>query len=125
MESGEDSVLGQMTLTIEGDVIQSSGSLENNEKVSGVINQALKLIQVYQPSCENQESNAETGTEAIAEDDNRSKSDYKSELSYKKVSFVYSDRAYVLMRSGNKIHMVHRRISEAPHIGHLMTHAED
>ena len=101
--------------------MQSSGTLENNENVANVINKSLNLIQNYQTTCNN--STAKNGASSQSENDasllngSSNQSQYQTEIAYKKLSFVYADRAYVCARAGNKIYVVQKRITEPPSIG--------
>ena len=108
----------------QGSILQSSGTLENNENVANVINKSLNLIQNYQTTCNN--STAKNGASAKSENDasqgngSSNQSQYQTETAYKKLSFVYADRAYVCARAGNKIYVVQKRITEPPSIGILI-----
>jgi len=117
----DDSILGQMALNLEGSILQSSGSLENNENVANVITKSLNLLQNYQTSCNNAVGNS-TRSENDGNFVNGSSSNhsqYQTEIAYKKLSFVYADRAYVCARAGNNIYVVQKRITEPPSIGDL------
>ena len=48
-------------------------------------------------------------------------SEYESlgHLTYKKVSFIYSDRAYVVVRTGNKLTVTLKKVDERPSIHHF------
>ena len=103
----------------QGSILQSSGSLENNENVANVITKSLNLLQNYQTTCNNAASNS-TRSENDGNFVNGSSSNhsqYQTEIAYKKLSFVYADRAYVCARAGNKIYVVQKRITEPPSIG--------
>ena len=108
----------------QGSILQSSGTLENNENVANVINKSLNLIQNYQTTCNN--STAKNGGSSQSENDanlvngSSNQSQYQTEIAYKKLSFVYADRAYVCARAGNKIYVVQKRITEPPSIGIAM-----
>ena len=93
-----------MTLTLDGNVVTSSGELENNERVSGAVHKAINLLQIYKPEVTSSQQSEET---------------------YKKVSFVYPGRAYVFVRCGNKVLVTMRQVPEIPNIGQLMTHSND
>ena len=67
----------------QGAITQSSGSLQNNENVADVIYQSLQVL-----------SDAST-----------------SEESYKRISFLYSNHAYVVMKSGRNIQIIHKHIN--------------
>ena len=105
----------------QGSILQSSGTLENNENVANVINKSLNLLQHYQTTCTN--STAKNGMSSPSDNDanpvngSSNQSQYQTEIAYKKLSFVYADRAYVCARAGNKIYVVQKRITEPPNIG--------
>jgi len=108
----EETILGEMTMTLDGNILTSSGQLENNERVSGVVQEAMNLIQTHQldpppPSGDN-------GGGSLS-----------STMKYRKVSFVFSNRAYLIIRSGNKYIVTMKSVSEPPNIGHLMHHSQD
>ena len=101
----------------QGSILQSSGSLENNERVATVVNQSLNLLKEHKPN-----ANAISGLEPRENgslDESPKHSQYHTEVVHKKLSFVYSDRAYVCARSGNKIYVMQKRITEVPNIGTL------
>ena len=78
-------------------------------------------MQNYQTTCNNTANNG-TRSENDASILNASSSinsQYQTEISYKKLSFVYADRAYVCARAGNKIYVVQKRITEPPSIGKI------
>jgi len=113
--SSNSSILGEMTISLDtGAMVTSSGALENRESVSTAVSQAVKLMGLYHHQPRSTTAAAEgTEDEAI------------SGQTYKKVSFVYSDRAYVVIRSGNKLMVTLKRIEERPQIDQLMTHGGD
>ena len=92
--------------------------------MANVINKSLNLIQNYQKTCNN--STAKNGASARVENDvslgngSSNQSQYQTETAYKKLSFVYADRAYVCARAGNKIYVVQKRITEPPSIGNTI-----
>ena len=102
-------------MAFQGSILQSSGSLENNENVANVINKSLNVLQNYQRT-------SSTTTSGSVKDDytfngSVNQGQYQTEVAYKKLSFVYADRAYVCARAGNKIYVVQKRITEPPNIG--------
>ena len=94
-------------------MLHSSGTLENNENVANVVNKSLNLLQSYQTTI-NSGTRSETDFNAVNGSSNQSQ--YQTEIACKKLSFVYADRAYVCARSGNKIYVVQKRITEPPSI---------
>ena len=92
--------------------------MENNENVANVINKSLNVLQNYQRT-----SSTPTSSMMRSEKDDYTfngsvnQGQYQTEVAYKKLSFVYADRAYVCARAGNKIYVVQKRITEPPNIG--------
>jgi len=117
----EEGILGEMTLTLDGTIVASSGQLENNERVSGALHEAINLLQVYKPDLTSTDGALAASTGASSQPSGKS----TGSLTYKKVSFVFSDRAYLMIRSGNKILVTMKRVAEVPNIGQLMTHSND
>ena len=99
-------------------MLQSNGTLENNENVASVVNQSLNLLQNYQ-SNENHYTKTTENDANTLNGSSSSQSNYRTEITYKKLSFVYNDHAYICARSGNKIYVVQKRITVAPSIGKL------
>ena len=75
----------------QGAVVQSSGSLENSEHVAKVVRKTLEALRDFHPDQDNE-----------------------GEESFKKMSFLYTDHAYVVVRSGRNIRVIHRRVAEVP-----------
>lgn len=84
MSLGSD-ILGQMTLTEDGAVVQSSGELSNNEKL------AKKFTNMVQ-----------TAVRLLASDPDMKNSNFR------RISVVWQDCAYVLTISNHKIFVVKR-----------------
>jgi len=114
--SSHSSILGEMTVSLGGPdgtggaVLTSSGLLDNREEVAKAVTQAVKLLALYKPDKIHGKDNSQEDKHAV---------------SYKKVSFVYSDRAYVVVRSGNKLHVILKKVDERPNIDQLVTHDDD
>ena len=83
-----------------------------------MINKSLNVLQNYQRT-----SSTPTSSMMRSEKDDYTfngsvnQGQYQTEVAYKKLSFVYADRAYVCARAGNKIYVVQKRITEPPNIG--------
>ena len=83
-----------------------------------MINKSLNVLQNYQRT-----SSTPTSSMISSEKDDYTfngsvnQGQYQTEVAYKKLSFVYADRAYVCARAGNKIYVVQKRITEPPNIG--------
>ena len=83
-----------------------------------MINKSLNVLQNYQRT-----SSTPTSSMMKSEKDDYTfngsvnQGQYQTEVAYKKLSFVYADRAYVCARAGNKIYVVQKRITEPPNIG--------
>ena len=67
----------------KGAVVSSSGSLQNNERLGQII---TKCIQVLSAS--------------------------SLEEPYKRISFLYSDHSYVIVKSGKNFKIVHKKVEE-------------
>ena len=91
--------------------------MENNENVASVVNKSLVLLQNYQTTCNNAINGKRSENDVNVVNGSPNHSQYRTEIAYKKLSFVYADRAYVCARSGNKIYVVQKRITEPPNIG--------
>ena len=65
--------------------MQSSGSLENNENIANIISQSLQIL-----------------------------SDASHDDPFKRISFLYSDHAYVVVKSGKTIQIIHKQIDSPP-----------
>jgi len=116
--SSHSSVLGEMTVSLDGPdgtgggaVLTSSGLLDNREEVAKAVTQTVKLLALYKPN--------KTG------DTQDNGQEEKQTVTYKKVSFVYSDRAYVMVRSGNKVHVILKKVDERPNIDQMVAHDDD
>lgn len=95
MSSSLDStVLGQLVLSLEGDIIQSSGTLQNNENVSKVVMNSLAILRDYKPG-------------------------NGFDKNFHRISFVYSDRAYIVAKTNQNIRIVQKRVTEAPSLADL------
>ena len=91
--------------------------MENNEKVATVVNQSLNLLRNYKPNGSDVNNAGRTGNDVSNLNESPKQNFYRAEIVYKKLSFVYADRAYVVARSGNKIYVVQKLKPEAPSIG--------
>ena len=71
----------------------------NKENVCPVVAQTVQVLGLYTTPSEDESS--------------------AGQLTYKKVSFIYSDRAYVVVRTGNKLTVTHKKVDERPSIHHF------
>ena len=86
--------------------------------MANVIHKSLNLLQNYQITYNNAANNGTRSPETDSRDFNGSpRQGLQTEIAYKKLSFVYADRAYVCARAGHKIYVVQKRITEPPNIG--------
>jgi len=83
MTSSSDDILGQLTVTPDGAVVSSSGSLQNNERLGQTI---TKCIQILSAS--------------------------PLEEPFKRISFLYSDHCYVVFKSAKTLKIVHKKVEE-------------
>ena len=86
--------------------------------MANVIHKSLNLLQNYQITYNNAANSGTRSPETDSRDFNGSpRQGLQTEIAYKKLSFVYADRAYVCARAGHKIYVVQKRITEPPNIG--------
>ena len=66
----------------QGVILESKGSLENSEHVANIVTQSLQLL-----------------SDASTDDD-----------PFKRLSFLYTDQAYIIIKSGKNIQVIHKVI---------------
>merc|ERR1712062_163476 len=81
--SHQSDIIGELLLSQDGAILNSTGSLENNENVGTIITQSIQLL---------------------------SESTLNEPLN--KISFLFSDHAYVAVKAGKNIKVAHKRIQD-------------
>lgn len=76
-------VSNKIIFWLQGAITSSSGSLQNNDRIGNVVNKCLQIL-----------------------------SENVQDEPYQKISFLYTDHAYVIVKSGKSIKVLHRKVDQ-------------
>lgn len=108
----------------------SSGTLENNERVADLAFAALQVVcshkslratEIEMRNGDGHHRQETTTSTSSAGSSTSSSSSYcaLNDVIFKKISFIFSDSAYVIFRYKSKVYVVHKSVPEVPSIADL------